>query len=66
MRTPLDDADDFINAQYKPYYLSWCTSYDQEVRELRELIASNPGDVEMIKYFSEGNLSKIRKGKVEE
>lgn len=37
---------------FKPYvsrYLSWCTSYDQEVKELRELIDGGPSDEKLLK-----------------
>jgi len=35
--------------KYNPKFLSWCTSLDQEIREIKELIESNPADVELIK-----------------
>lgn len=34
---------------YKPKFLSWCTSYEEEVAEMRELICGNPADVELLK-----------------
>lgn len=34
---------------YNPKFLSWCKSYEQEVQEMRELIAQNPEDVKMLK-----------------
>jgi hypothetical protein len=34
---------------YDPYKLSWCTSYEQEEREMRELILGNPADVDLLK-----------------
>ncbi len=34
---------------YKPQYLSWCKSYEQEEREMRELILGNPADVKLLK-----------------
>ncbi len=34
---------------YIPTVLSWCTSYEQEVAELQELIESNPADVKLLK-----------------
>ena len=34
---------------YRPKFLAWCTSYDQEVRELTELIEGDPGDLTMLK-----------------
>ena len=35
--------------EYQPSYLGWCKSYDQEVKEMRELILGNPDDVHMLK-----------------
>lgn len=37
-----------VNA-YKPMFLSWCKSYEQEVKELRELIETEPADVKQLK-----------------
>lgn len=34
---------------YEPKFLSWCKSYEQEVAEMRELIAGNPADVKLLK-----------------
>jgi hypothetical protein len=34
---------------YKPKFLSWCKSYEEEVAEFRELILGNPDDVKMLK-----------------
>jgi hypothetical protein len=34
---------------YVPQFLSWCTSYAQEVAEMRELIAGHPSDVKQLK-----------------
>jgi len=34
---------------YKPMFLSWCKSYEEEVYEFKSLIAGNPGDVDMLK-----------------
>lgn len=35
--------------EYKPKFLSWCKSYEEEVKELRELIEGNPNDVKLLK-----------------
>lgn len=35
--------------KYEPEFLDWCTSYDQEVFELRELINGKPSDVKQLK-----------------
>lgn len=39
---------------YQPEFLSWCTSFEEEVRELRKLILSEPADLKLLKhdYFS--------------
>lgn len=34
---------------YNPQYLSWAKSYEDEVREMRELILSKPSDVALLK-----------------
>lgn len=34
---------------YKPLFLSWCKSYEEEEREMRELIDGNPSDVKLLK-----------------
>jgi hypothetical protein len=34
---------------YNPMFLSWCTSYKQEVNELAELIDGNPSDVKQLR-----------------
>lgn len=35
--------------EYRPMFLSWCTSYEQEVNELKELIDGNPSDVKQLR-----------------
>lgn len=35
--------------EYNPSFLSWCKSYEQEVKEMRQLILGNPADVELLK-----------------
>lgn len=34
---------------YQPMFLSWCKSYEEEVKELRELIEAGPADVKQLK-----------------
>lgn len=34
---------------YKPKFLGWCTSYEEEVAEFRELILGEPDDVKLLK-----------------
>lgn len=34
---------------YKPRFLSWCVSYEEEVAEFRELILGEPADVALLK-----------------
>lgn len=38
---------------YEPKFFSWCKSFEQEKRELRETIEQNPADVKLLKkeYF---------------
>ena len=33
---------------YRPSFLGWCKSYEQEKREMEELIEGRPGDLEML------------------
>lgn len=47
---------------YEPQFLSWCKSYDQEVTEMRELIAQNPADVKMLKKEYEELTGKKYRG----
>lgn len=47
---------------YEPMFLSWCKSYDEEVSELRELIAQNPEDVKMLKKEYEQLTGKKYRG----
>lgn len=35
--------------KYKPSFLNWAASYEDEVSQLKELISGNPGDVKMLK-----------------
>lgn len=35
--------------QYNAKFLSWCKSYEEEEKELRELIEGNPADVKLLK-----------------
>ena len=34
---------------YQPRFLSWAKSYEDEEKEMRELILGNPDDVHMLK-----------------
>jgi hypothetical protein len=43
-------------------FLSWCKSYDEEVEELRNMIAQNPGDVKMLKKEYEKLTGKKYRG----
>jgi hypothetical protein len=47
---------------YNPMFLSWCKSYEQEVQEMRDMIAQNPGDVKMLKKEYEQLTGKKYKG----
>lgn len=47
---------------YNPMFLSWCKSYDEEVNEMREMIAQNPGDVKMLKKEYEQLTGKKYRG----
>lgn len=38
-----------MNNEYKPKFLSWCKSYEQEVKEFRGLILSTPADIKLLK-----------------
>jgi hypothetical protein len=47
---------------YNPMFLSWCKSYEQEVQEMRDMIAQNPGDVKMLKKEYEQLTGKKYRG----
>ena len=47
---------------YNPKFLSWCKSYEQEVQEMRELIAQNPEDVRILKKEYEQLTGKKYRG----
>lgn len=34
---------------YRPMFLLWCKSYEEEEKEFRELICGNPADVKLLK-----------------
>jgi hypothetical protein len=36
-------------SSYKPKFLSWARSYENEVKEFRELILGNPADIKLLK-----------------
>ena len=35
--------------KYKPMFLSWCSTYEHEVQEFRDLILGCPADVKQLK-----------------
>lgn len=35
--------------EYKPQFLSWCKSYEEEVKELGELIEGKPADEKQLR-----------------
>ena len=35
--------------EYDPMFLSWCKSYEQEEREMRELISGKPADEKLLR-----------------
>jgi hypothetical protein len=54
-----------ITLQYKPKFLGWCTSYEEEVAEFRELILGEPADVKLLKqeyYQLTGKNFRRKKG----
>ena len=38
-----------FKAPYEPKFLSWCTTYEREVKAFKELISGGPADVEQLK-----------------
>lgn len=38
-----------VKTGYQPRFLSWCKSFQEEEKELRELIEGNPADVKLLK-----------------
>jgi hypothetical protein len=38
-----------IMTGYKPQFISWCMSYEEEEKELRRLICGNPADIKLLK-----------------
>ena len=53
-----------MKKDYRPQFISWCTSYEEEERELRRLINGNPADIKMLKqeyYELTGKLFKRKK-----
>jgi hypothetical protein len=34
---------------YKPMFLSWCKSYEEEVAEFKHLISQKPADVKLLR-----------------
>lgn len=50
---------------YNPQFLSWCKSFEQEEKEMRELILGNPSDVKQLKNEYQqltGKAFKRKKG----
>jgi len=43
---------------YRPSYLSWAKSYEDEVSQFRELISGNPADVKLLKQEYESLTGK--------
>lgn len=37
-----------MSETYKPRYLSWCKSKEEEIEEFKRLIEGNPSDVELL------------------
>lgn len=53
-----------MSGTYNPQFLSWCKSYDEEVKELRELIEARPADVKLLKQeYKELTGKNYRKAK---
>lgn len=47
---------------YKPEFLSWCKSYEQEEMEMRQLILGKPEDVDLLKQeYEELTGKKFRR-----
>jgi len=53
-----------LSITYEPMHLSWCTSYEEEVKEFRELIEGKPADIGQLKNEYYQLTGKVyRKGK---
>lgn len=53
-----------MKKDYKPQFISWCESYEEEEKELRRLINGNPADIGLLKqeyYELTGKLFKRKK-----
>lgn len=49
-------------SKYEPQFLSWTKSYEEEVKEIRALIESNPSDVkELRKEYEQLTGKRYRK-----
>lgn len=48
---------------YCPKFLDWCKSYEQEEKEMRELIEGNPADVKQLKFEYQQLTGKRYKAK---
>lgn len=38
-----------MSTEYKPKFLSWCKSYEEEEQEMRQMILSEPADLKQLK-----------------
>jgi hypothetical protein len=51
---------------YKPKFLNWCKSFEQECQEMRALILSNPADVALLKKeYQELTGKRFKRGRYE-
>lgn len=50
-----------MNKMYDPMYLSWTKSYEQEVKEFKQLISTKPADVKLLKQELENLLRRGEK-----
>jgi len=53
-----------MNNEYRPEFLSWCKSYEEEEKEFRELICGDPADIKLLKqeyYILTGKNFRRRK-----
>lgn len=56
----------YVEQDYRPKFLSWAKSYEDEERQMRELICGEPADVKLLKQEYESLTGKrFRRGKDE-
>ena len=56
----------YVEQGYRPKFLSWAKSYEDEEKEMRELICGNPADVRLLKQEYESLTGKrFKRGKDE-